>query len=378
MSHYPDWTQRPVWVTGLARAGTTLFLSLADGHSKCLAYPDEPSFRVLAERASLGRYGNVEELIADWLFGTSNPMHLWWIIDQRPDAPPGFKCKHLDTVGSMKIPEGDELAALSNQIVMRGSNPEHQAAVLDIAKYHRRLIERLRQANTLDIGHVTVETMLALHESLLDPPSPQRWLFKHPMVNYRPQDVKWFFDSFPRGQIIFCMRDPRGRFSSEVRYDDKGEAKVAGPRRRFRRFFKLLSNLERFYMTLLEAADELGPERAMIVRYEDLIEQTEPTMRRVADYMGLPFEQAMVTPSKLGKPVEVYTATMAGSSEVNDVSLRRWENDFTPRQLRLIEAGMDRFFSHHADLYQPVATTAASRKRLRRAVLPFAYGLSKL
>jgi len=62
-----------VWLTGHSQAQTTLLLSLLDGHFDLLVYPDQPSFRRLFER--LDSYKNARHIIADFLFGTLNPIH---------------------------------------------------------------------------------------------------------------------------------------------------------------------------------------------------------------------------------------------------------------------------------------------------------------
>ena len=56
-----------------------------------------------------------------------------------------------------------------------------------------------------------------------------------------------------------------------------------------------LEEIGRFYqdyVALMAHFDEVLPGRVHRVIYEDLVEDTEPTLRRLLDHCGLPFEEA--------------------------------------------------------------------------------------
>src|SRR5688572_28632498 len=83
------WVDRPIWVTGLMKTGSTLLLALLDGHSRILAYPDEPSFDRLFRR----RYQGASHLVKDWLYGTPNQLHFHNVIRALPSYPVGWNAQ---------------------------------------------------------------------------------------------------------------------------------------------------------------------------------------------------------------------------------------------------------------------------------------------
>jgi len=368
----PAWTRRPVWATGLARSGTTLLLSLLDGHSRALAYPVEPSFRLPATRP----YHDVEHLIADWLLGTPNPMHLHAVADRVPGVPGDFDFKKGRPIPPGIDLEALDLDAMSSAVCPRGIDAEQLRAAIDMPRYHRGLIDRLRRRGSLAPADVLGQTMLALADALRHPVAPDLWLFKHPMANYRPEDFDWFFQAFAEGRAIMILRDPRAQFGSAVRYDAKPHAGKDSGWRRFKRFHKLLRRVEANHLAMLAAARRYGPGRVELVRYEDLVQDTPGTMRRLAAFLGVDFEDILTRPTLLGQAAAVETASGEGRM-VNAQSLERWRDDFSPAQHARIEAALDRFFRLHPRLYQP--TRRGWRTALlRHAVLPVCYGLSRL
>lgn len=67
-----------------------------------------------------------------------------------------------------------------------------------------------------------------------------------------------------------------------------------------------LADLGRFYRDYVRLTDHLrtlAPERVMLVRYETLIDQFEPTVRAILEFIGLPFEAACLEFHRSQAPV---------------------------------------------------------------------------
>jgi protein-tyrosine sulfotransferase len=125
-------------------------------------------------------------------------------------------------------------------------------------------------------------------------PAGRRLVLKEPSV----QNLDRFFQFFPHAFLLVLMRDGRDiacsslktRFASPARFD------WWHPRTYIRRSRTPLGELARRWS---EASREVrafmdepvGSERAHVVRYEDLVEDTEGELRRILGFLELPAEQ---------------------------------------------------------------------------------------
>ena len=74
-----------------------------------------------------------------------------------------------------------------------------------------------------------------------------------------------------------------------------------------------------------QAASWLGPERYLEIRYEELVENTEATVRQICDFLDEPFEATMLENTTAGKRI----AGPTGHHEVAaPVPAWRWQQAF--------------------------------------------------
>jgi hypothetical protein len=102
--------------------------------------------------------------------------------------------------------------------------------------------------------------------------------------------VERFFAAYPDGRLISAVRNPAGWFHSAARkygYEDVNEA---------------LALWRRSAESTLAAA-ERWPDRVVVVVYEDLVGETEATMRRIAERIGITMTSSLVTPTFNGMPI---------------------------------------------------------------------------
>ena len=134
---------------------------------------------------------------------------------------------------------------------------------------------------------------------------------------------------FPDAQIIHIIRDGRDCVSSLTRMPWWRQSTYAA----IRTWVDAIDNGARARATL--AADQYTE-----VRYEDLVADPEPELRRLAAWLGEDFDSAMLEPHRVS-PVAVpdgKTWHRNTRQEVNASAVRRWASDLAAWELRLMEA----------------------------------------
>jgi hypothetical protein len=111
-------------------------------------------------------------------------------------------------------------------------------------------------------------------------------------------NVEKFFAAYPDGTLISIVRDPRPWFVSASSYapEHYGDVEVA------------LEVWGRSVDAALEASEEYG-ERVVVLTYEQLVLDTEATMRLLAERLGIGMVPELLQPTFNGRPI------LANSSE---------------------------------------------------------------
>lgn len=186
----------------------------------------------------------------------------------------------------------------------------------------------------------TIGSLLAaVFEAYADAQGKQRWGDKRPAYIDRLDVV---LRLFPDAQIIHIIRDGRDCVSSLKRMPWWQQSTYAA----IRTWVDAVDHGARARSTL--AADQYTE-----VRYEDLVVDPEPELRRLAAWLGEDFDAAMLAPHRVSG-----VAVPAGKTwhrntrrEVNATAVRRWASDLQPWELRLMEAvAGDRLRRHGYEL----------------------------
>jgi hypothetical protein len=104
--------------------------------------------------------------------------------------------------------------------------------------------------------------------------------------------------------------------------------------------------------------DKVGAGRCLEVRYEDLVQAPEPTVRRIAVFLDLPFDTAMLDFHR-GKTWHRPGLSSKDKWLPPTVGLRDWRVDLSPRDLQLFEALAGDLL---ASLGYPLAAAGGSRE----------------
>ncbi len=171
--------------------------------------------------------------------------------------------------------------------------------------------------------------LIALYEAGAElwppPPGSRVWVEKTPRhLRVLPALLSTFGD---RARGVVVVRDPRGTMSSQQKRWSRGGAAAV---RTFARRWATADRLVAQYQAELPAA--------LVVRYEDLVLDTEPHMRRIADALGLDWDPILVTPTRGGEPWGGNSSFGDKAAGISDHSLRRWEQSLDPADVALLES----------------------------------------
>src|SRR5687768_853272 len=158
--------------------------------------------------------------------------------------------------------------------------PDMQRTVASLARYFDVNADDTRVlAQYLGAPEVFLTILM---EELARRQGKERWV-ERTAGNVAHMDRIW--RAFPGAQIIQITRDPRDIFASLV------ESQKCQSISEFADTWTATIGASDILMRSLKPA----PQSYMVVRYEDLVGATEPTIRRVVDFLGEPWDNVMKT-----------------------------------------------------------------------------------
>jgi len=112
-----------------------------------------------------------------------------------------------------------------------------------------------------------------------------------PRTNLDAKSVARFFADYPDGWLVTIVREPRAWYASARRH-----------RSRYQELEVALDLWRRSALAALGSRERYG-DRVVVLTYEELVAETERTMRRLAERFGISPEQVLLVPTFNGRPV---------------------------------------------------------------------------
>lgn len=133
--------------------------------------------------------------------------------------------------------------------------------------------------------------------------------------------IKTLREIFPNARFIHIVRDGRDASLSLLKAN-------FGPRT----IFGAATSWEKYVCAGLQAEDDLPANQLMKILYEDLLADTEKGMRGVCDFLGLPFNPVVCTPTvvrvRYRKPIFRKVPTSYGITEkVMPANTQKWKEE---------------------------------------------------
>jgi hypothetical protein len=250
--------QRPVFVCGAARSGTTLLRDLLDGHPQLAVVPTESLFYTYLEPAlfALRPDSHSSYLGRRWLERLVVPPPYWLLgCSAQPKSP--YVTFARAFAGWWQVPAQRRDARFSSWPI----------AALALA-----------YAQSLGGGNL--------------PPTAQMWVEKTP----GSERFLWrIWRDFPRAKVIHIVRRPEAVLAS---------IKGMRPQERSRRhtLLHIVRHMAPSYRAAAECARHLPKARYCLVRYEDLTADPDAVMFEIANFLGIDRAPSLLQPTVAGRP----------------------------------------------------------------------------
>jgi len=118
-----------------------------------------------------------------------------------------------------------------------------------------------------------------------------------PRLAFMETNMVSFFETYPDGRLISVVRDPKNWFPSANRHqlDKYGEIN------------KALSQWNESARSTVRNKQIYG-DRVCIITFEDLVQRTEAVMRYLSEFLGLQFDDILLTPTFNKTPIKPNTS----------------------------------------------------------------------
>jgi len=131
------------------------------------------------------------------------------------------------------------------------------------------------------------------------------------MIAHEPS-VRRFFRAYPDGTLVSLVRDPRSWYASASRHRPKYEVVEDA-----------LEAWRESTAAALAAAERFG-ERVVLITYEELVQEAERTMTRLAERLGISMHPTLLSPTFNGRQIRPNSSDRVVSYGVVAERTERW------------------------------------------------------
>ena len=286
------WLERPVFLCGHHRTGTTLLQALLDGHPELVVLPSEgtylSSFRYVAHTNPGPR--ELDAFAAEWVSRLVDPSHA-----------PHFK------LGRSTANTQPYVSIVRRMLAWQAQLPQSMPG---LARFSALL--------------ALLALVAAYRDVALPGSAPRMWAEKTPLNERNVQKLA----VFGHARFIHVVRNPGDSFASLLRALHM--AGGTGPARAVHA--AAIGNSLRLAAT--NAAR--WPDRYLVVKYEDLTDSTAREMERVRAFLGIGEHPTLTQPTAVGIAVQANSSFDRGAAGV--VKRSRHGGELAPADSRLLAA----------------------------------------
>jgi Sulfotransferase family len=305
--------ERACFAAGQAKSGTTLLMSLLDGHPQLLVLPEETAYFPTALN-KYGRRGRRAQF--DYLTRES----LSRILFGGPAEWEKADYAHFPT---SEFRERFERAAFDP------GNVEKDLLVIMLEAYARTL-------------RVPLESIV-------------RWVEKTP-ANRR--FIPQILERFPMAKLLVTLRDPRAILAAQIALEKTRRTRELS-------VYYCVSHWLQAAKLALQA--EAGESPALMTRYEDLVAEPEAAMKRVCEFLEISFEREIVLqPTKLGKLWGGNSATGREFPTITPERAESWREELTQEEIGWVEWHCRELMGHFG--YEPQISRRALLRHWARPI----------
>jgi hypothetical protein len=310
-------SQRPVFVCGVHRSGTTLLRNLLDGHPGLVALPSEGTYYTNLEfkLRNLAEKEKPEFLGTEWLRRLANPINQppYWLLGRSLDS------------GSPYV---------------------------DFTRYFMAW----QRVTNEDAQGLYIAIVLA-YASCTGNLNAKLWVDKTP-TNERFLTRIW--QEMPDAKIVHIIRDPVATITSRKKMEPSLNLRRA------------LLDLKMSYVVALEQS-QLSDPGYLLIHYEDLCENPQKVITRLASFLNIKVADVLKQPTVAGIPVSANS--VFADKEVSGQILKAYQH----RQDKMLnETEQELLAAYIGSLANKLNYTIAPVGFIRRLFIRFRYRLLAL
>lgn len=286
---------RPVFLLGAHKSGTSLLRSLLDGHPDLFVLPFETHFLQLAN---------------------------YWVDYRLRRATPPMR--------SMA-----ETKQAYTQLVKFYNTAADPTADANLAgRFDLECFRRELDQEVGDMAGLFAVYVRAIYASLIREPFPEgrRVVEKSTEHAELALDLKRLF---PGAKFIHIMRNPYANVVA-IRRHHSQTGKRANFRNRFPVLITNLPALKNSYYHLYRNRRLFDEADYCVIRYEDLLTTPEETMQTVADFLQIAFTDGLLQPTSLGQPWQGNSSRGLSYSGISAKNLDLWRDEITPLEIHYV------------------------------------------
>ena len=148
-----------------------------------------------------------------------------------------------------------------------------------------------------------------------------------PRLSIRQTNVKSFFETYPDGRLISLVRDPRNWYPSAHSHENA--------KNKYDNIDKAISQWNESTETMIRNKIEFA-DQVCILRFEDLVSETERVMRYLAHFLEIDFDPILLTPTFNITPILANTSFRQEKGEIQAGTLNRHQS-LTAEEDKLIK-----------------------------------------
>lgn len=272
------------FVCGHRKSGTTLFANLLDGHPRLAVYPFDLTL--------------LYAYFPDYLRAHTAPA---------------------------------ERRARLQRILFTELTQHVPAQALDVKAMAERFFAGLPDETLGDAGAL-IARLMAVFQERAGRAQTQWGVFKETSIEiYAAELLDWF----PDARFIQVLRDPRDNFAALAAGVDKHYSLLGEDHNRT--LASLLNRVRIGFQMAQQNSARYGEGRYRLVRFEDLVRAPEPTMRGVANFLGIDFDPCLLKPTVLGNPAGGNAFDGVATFEVSARNVDRWRERISAADAQVIE-----------------------------------------
>jgi len=282
--------RRGLFLGGCPKSGTTLLLSLLDGHPKLVVLPEETHY--LEERASYLALG-------------SHQARLRRLLDK----------SDLKLLGEGRVA------------------PSREAPSANVRDYSGFDHERFTRLATHFVGQRWMNDSLLFSEALrayaitmgYDWRNCVRWVEKSTSNEACLDDL---FGLFPEAKLVQVVRDPRAVFASRK----KRLLNRYGRHTKAHRLVREWNRSSRQILQLIQRRDQY-----LVIRYKDLVQAPREILDKVCRFVGIEILPELFAPTRAGRRWDGNSSFHAAFSGISAQSVDQWKGELTEDEIWWVE-----------------------------------------